>query len=125
MGKAPAPRRRPCAACALGTATRESVRKEECKMINAGISNAVRKRVYRRDGWRCALCDSTDGIQIHHVEWRGRGGSSEVWNLITLCWRCHAEAHGTRVYEGQMDEQEMEYACIEYLADYYGGNMRG
>lgn len=98
--------------------------KGEAIMIGAGITNTTRKNVYRRDGWRCALCDSTDGIQVHHVEWRGRGGSSEVWNLITLCWRCHAEAHGTRVYDGQMDEAEMEQACIEYLADYYGGDLR-
>jgi len=34
----------------------------------------VRRGVYKRDGWRCALCDSTDGLQIHHVKPRGKGG---------------------------------------------------
>lgn len=34
----------------------------------AGIPNSVRRGVYKRDGWRCALCDSTDGLQIHHVK---------------------------------------------------------
>lgn len=29
----------------------------------AGIPNSVRRGVYKRDGWRCALCDSTDGLQ--------------------------------------------------------------
>ena len=23
------------------------------------------------------------------------GGSDDEMNLVTLCWRCHAEAHGT------------------------------
>lgn len=28
-------------------------------MISAGISNATRKAVYKREGYRCAVCDST------------------------------------------------------------------
>lgn len=61
----------------------------------AGIPNSVRRGVYKRDGWRCALCDSTDGLQIHHVRPRGMGGGNSPMNLITLCWRCHAAAHGS------------------------------
>ena len=65
------------------------------RTMNASIPNTTRREVYRRDGWRCALCDSTDGIQIHHVKPRGKGGSDHPMNLITLCWRCHAAAHGS------------------------------
>ena len=63
--------------------------------MGAGIPNNVRRGVYQRDGWRCALCDSTDGLQIHHVRPRGKGGADHPMNLITLCWRCHAAAHGS------------------------------
>lgn len=104
--------------------------------MTANIDNKTRKTVYRRDGFRCALCDSTDGLQIHHVLPRGRGGCSHPMNLITLCWRCHAAAHGS-VY--QLDDyafavikdgmttddkiqamrEYMEQACVEYVADYY------
>ena len=52
-------------------------------LIGAGIPYPVRRGVYKRDGWRCALCDSTDGIQIHHVIPRGEGGSDFPENLIT------------------------------------------
>ena len=69
-------------------------------VIGAGIPNTTRRGVYKRDGWRCALCDSTDGIQIHHVIPRGEGGSDFPENLITLCWRCHALAHGKKVLDG-------------------------
>lgn len=94
-------------------------------MISAMITNTTRKRVYKRDGWRCALCDSTDGIQVHHVQWRGHGGSSEVWNLITLCWRCHGEAHGAGQFiNAGFTMEDIEEACIEYLADYYAGQMK-
>lgn len=67
--------------------------------MTANIDNKLRKAIYRRDGFRCALCDSTDGLQIHHVVPRGRGGSrTNPHNLITLCWRCHAAAHGSVMF---------------------------
>ena len=64
-------------------------------MLSAKITNETRKAVYRRDGFRCALCDDTRGLQIHHVVRRSQGGTDFPHNLITLCWRCHAAAHGT------------------------------
>lgn len=89
-------------------------------MISAKISNGVRKAVYHRDGYRCALCDSTRGLQIHHVISRGQGGTEYPHNLITLCWRCHAVVHGTRFPEyGDMDAAEVGQACVEYVSDLY------
>ena len=63
--------------------------------MHANISNEVRRGIYKRDGFRCALCDSTEGLQIHHVIPRGVGGSSSPMNLICLCWRFHNAAHGS------------------------------
>lgn len=92
-------------------------------MISAGIDKQTRKRVYRRDGYRCALCDSTRYIQIHHVVPRGKGGPvNNEQNLITLCADCHALAHGTnlRDYADFADpERQVNQAIIEYLADLY------
>lgn len=89
-------------------------------MIRANIPNIVRKNVYRRDGFRCALCDSTEGLQIHHAILRSQGGTDYEHNLITLCWKCHAVAHGVRMPEyGRMNNAEVAQACVEYLADYY------
>lgn len=89
-------------------------------MVSANIPNIIRKQVYRRDGYRCALCDSQQGLQIHHVVSRGQGGTNYPQNLITLCWRCHAVAHGTRLPEyGMMQPAEVCQACVEYVADYY------
>ena len=42
--------------------------------MHANINRELRRRIYRRDGWRCALCDSTRYLQIHHVIPRGQGG---------------------------------------------------
>lgn len=101
---------------------------------NASIPNQTRQSVYERDGYRCALCDDTRGLQIHHIIKRSCGGNDTPCNLITLCWRCHAEAHGTLIPERhpfvpQTPEQkwaawrslidDYEQMCVEYVSDYY------
>ena len=90
-------------------------------MLSARISNKDRKWVYRRENYRCALCDSDQGLQIHHAVPRGQGGTDYRHNLVTLCWRCHARIHGTEFpdWPEWMTKEEMEQAVVEYLADYY------
>lgn len=89
----------------------------------ANIPNSVRKMIYRRDGYRCALCDSTRYLQIHHVIPRGEGGSDYPENLITLCSVCHGQAHGVNVYgHPDFDPAHMEQECVEYVSDLYAGD---
>lgn len=88
-------------------------------MISANISKETRKHVYRRDGYRCALCDSTQYIQIHHAIPRGEGGTNHAQNLITLCMDCHALAHGTDLRGWGACPEDVQQAVVEYLADLY------
>lgn len=84
------------------------------------LDNNIRRSVYRRDHYRCALCDCDSGLQIHHIVRRSQGGTDYPQNLITLCWRCHAVAHGTMLPEyGHMQPAEIAQACVEYVADLY------
>lgn len=103
--------------------------------MTANVNNKIRRQVYERDGFRCALCDSTDVIQIHHIKPRGRGGAHHPMNMITLCWRCHSAAHGSLMmldqYAIESDPdattddrirdmmEQFELDCIQYVADYY------
>ena len=90
-------------------------------MISANISNTVRKAIYRREGYRCALCDSTKYLQIHHVVKRSQGGTNSPHNLICLCADCHALVHGIDLRglpDAELDRQ-VDQAIVEYLADYY------
>ena len=90
-------------------------------MIGANISNSVRKAIYRREGYRCALCDSTKYLQIHHVVKRSLGGTNSPHNLICLCSDCHALAHGMDL-RGLADverDRQIDQAIVEYLADHY------
>lgn len=104
--------------------------------MNANTNNELRKQVYRRDGYRCAICDATEGLQLHHIKSRGRGGANHPMNLITLCWRCHAAVHGSIMgdeyataagCEKGMTKEEirrevmfyMELEIVKYVSDYY------
>lgn len=90
-------------------------------MISANIDKNVRKRVYRRDGYHCALCDDPRRLQVHHVVLRSQGGPDGEMNLITLCPRCHALCHGTDIDRLGKSREEMEQYCVEYLSDLYAG----
>lgn len=88
-------------------------------MISASIDRLTRKEVYRRDGFRCALCDSPRYLQIHHAIPRSGGGNGTEHNLITLCSDCHALAHGTDLRDTGIEQRDVEQAIVEYLADFY------
>ena len=88
-------------------------------MISANIDNKLRKAVYRRDGYACAVCDDSRHLQIHHVIHRSVGGANVEHNLITLCPACHALAHGTNITDWDVSPEDLNQAIIEYLADYY------
>lgn len=90
----------------------------------AGIPAATRRLVYKRDGYQCAMCSDTRGLQIHHAVKRSLGGSDFPENLITLCWKCHAVAHGMRFddFPPYIDAAWMEQHIVEYLSDYYAEN---
>jgi 5-methylcytosine-specific restriction endonuclease McrA len=55
------------------------------------ISPSVRQEVMDRDGGRCIICGSMQGIQIAHFISRARLGMGIAKNLACLCLRCHGE----------------------------------
>ena len=88
-------------------------------MANANIPASTRKAVYARDGYLCALCGSVQYLQVHHVIPRSQGGSDFPENLITLCSKCHGQAHGIDCIPGLIDQSSVNQACLEYVADLY------
>jgi|GEM_PF-2443301 len=54
----------------------------------------LKRRVLRRDRWRCQKCGATDKpLHVHHKVSLSRGGTNDLDNLVTLCEDCHAEYH--------------------------------
>lgn len=122
--------RRPCSVARMERAVAASLSiarqreviftKEALPMISANIDRETRRAVYARDGYQCALCSSTRYLQIHHAIPRGEGGSrTDPMNLITLCDRCHAAAHGLDLDGLGFTPWEISQECVVYLADLY------
>ncbi len=88
-------------------------------MISANLTNSIRKEVYKRDDYMCALCGSNRQLQIHHVVKRSQGGTNSMHNLITLCSVCHANAHNNMMNLCPCTFEDVQQSIIEYLADYY------
>ena len=93
-------------------------------MISANLSKKTRRAVYARDGYACALCDSTKYLQVHHCVKRSQGGTDSIQNLICLCADCHALAHGIDLRGVEMTQADMEQAITEYQADYYAADWK-
>lgn len=61
-----------------------------------------RKQVLNRDNYTCQRCgcevenghrESQRSVEVHHLIPRAAGGPDTMENLVTLCVRCHREAH--------------------------------
>ena len=53
-----------------------------------------------RDGYECQYCHGKTGdtrLEVHHIKYRNRGGTDDLWNLITLCSVCHDDVHDDRI----------------------------
>jgi hypothetical protein len=59
-----------------------------------------RDPIFARDGWRCAVpgCTSRRNLQVHHVQFRSRGGGNQQWNRVCLCsWHHLRGIHAGKV----------------------------
>jgi len=65
--------------------------------------NSRRKKVYRRDNFRCQKCGARGGsrgnteLHAHHKKPKSKGGSHRLGNLTTVCKSCHEGIHGHAV----------------------------
>ena len=83
---------------ALGGRRRRVVKTEKT------ISDAMRKKVLKRDGHKCQRpgCGRTYFLEVHHIEPEGAGGATEEKNLCTACAFCHDLVHeGKLSVEGE------------------------
>lgn len=61
------------------------------------ISQELRARVLKRDGYACRYCYSTNGpFHMDHVYPFSKGGETSYANLVTACGRCNVKK-GARV----------------------------
>jgi 5-methylcytosine-specific restriction endonuclease McrA len=64
--------------------------------LDPELYEQLRRKVLRRDGWRCQSCGTMSNLQVHHKEFRSHSGDDSEENLITLCTSCHDGVHQCR-----------------------------
>ena len=52
-------------------------------------------KVLERDNYACAICGSNDKPIVHHLD--GNPKNNKENNLLTVCYKCHADLHGLTV----------------------------
>lgn len=66
---------------------------------NYGFEN-TKAMVLNRDGYTCQYCKGKhkdSKLEVHHIMYRGKGGSDEESNLVTLCHTCHKRLHDGKI----------------------------
>ena len=53
------------------------------------ISDTIRPKVFKRDGYRCKRCGSQQDLEPDHIVAEARGGPTTLENLQTLCRPCN------------------------------------
>ena len=60
---------------------------------------AIRKRVFKRDGYRCQVCHSRPAEQAHHLSYERIGHELDS-DLISVCAECHTGLHADQGTNG-------------------------
>jgi len=60
-----------------------------------GISDALRRFIYERDGYRCVKCGAADDLTLDHIHPWVLGGVNDAANLRTLCRPCNSRKNAT------------------------------
>lgn len=63
------------------------------KVLDRTTPAAMRRACLRRDRHRCRACGRRHELHAHHIAWREHGGPTALWNLLTVCRRCHGLLH--------------------------------
>lgn len=77
----------------------------------------VARRIRRRDGFKCRVCDATDTtLDVHHIIYLSHHGTNQQSNLITLCRVCH-EAEHDRIFDWPESQDPESAFPIQPLHD--------
>ena len=70
-----------------------SISKRSRLRLDAESYKKLHRSILERDQWRCQYCGAGSNLQVHHIQSRSSLGDDVEENLITLCARCHEQAH--------------------------------
>lgn len=73
--------------------------------LNSRKWEETRRRIFKRDGYRCCICGTAKNLCCHHITYENIGHEKDS-DLVTLCNSCHETIHQGNDYH--------EYLCIAW-----------
>lgn len=68
-----------------------------------------KENIFRRDGNKCAYCESKYNLTIDHIHPKSKGGKDTWENLISACFRCNARKGDLSLEEARMELKFQPY----------------
>lgn len=65
--------------------------KRAIALVKAKQWSELKHRVRERD--KCCRVCHRPGFDVHHIEFKSRGGEDSMANCVYLCRKCHTDAH--------------------------------
>ena len=62
---------------------------EKLLIIRKSISEELRNKIFKRDGWKCVYCRKKENLQIDHKIPFSKGGTTTFDNLQTIYRKCN------------------------------------
>lgn len=85
---------------------------DELTRVTSAIPAAIRRKVFHRDHFACAVpgCRSTQHLDVHHIRHREQGGDHSMKNLMLACFGCHQRHHeGRLLINGEAPDLEFSW----------------
>lgn len=81
--------------------------------------DAIRKRCYARDGYRCVLCGKKGKLHAHHIVPVKISKDNSLSNLVSVCDKCHRklETIGFTILERGGGRAEIRRAELEIIME--------
>lgn len=73
--------------------------------LNSRKWEETRRRIFKRDGYRCCICGTAKNLRCHHITYENIGHEKDS-DLVTLCDSCHETVHQGNDYH--------DYLCIAW-----------
>lgn len=90
------------------------------------LSKTTRRNVEKQWNNKCAICNSQENIEIHHLLPISKGGNNDESNLLLLCGCCHAAVHGnTYNSDNYRKNISIDYEKAKPILEAYFSNQIG
>lgn len=102
-----------CSSACCGRAAKRR-RRHNGKERASTVSVAIRRKVFRRDHYKCCYCNEQVSMvnfpdvrephdaTVDHIVPVAKGGVDEMWNLVTACCSCNSKKHASIRGEAQL-----------------------